>query len=77
MVRARTIREVAAYFREQDPKTRLTETAIRTLSSKKKYQYLKKAITLPNGTRKYIYGKTQQELDEKHLQRGPGKWPCG
>jgi len=37
-------------------------------SSKKKYQYLKKAITLPNGTRKYIYGKTQQELDEKVLR---------
>ena len=37
-------------------------------SSKKKYQYLKKAITLPNGTRKYIYGKTQQELDEKVLK---------
>ena len=39
-----------------------------TTSSKKKYQYLKKAITLPNGTRKYIYGKTQQELDEKVLK---------
>lgn len=36
--------------------------------SKKKYQYLKKAITLPNGTRKYIYGKTQEELDEKVLK---------
>lgn len=31
MVHAKTIREVAAYFREQDPKTSLTETAIRTL----------------------------------------------
>ena len=37
-------------------------------ASKKKYQYLKKAITLPNGTRKYIYGKTQEELDEKVLK---------
>ena len=37
-------------------------------TSKKKYQYLKKAITLPNGTRKYIYGKTQEELDEKVLK---------
>ena len=31
MVRARTIREAAAYFREADPHTSLTETAIRTL----------------------------------------------
>lgn len=37
-------------------------------TSKKKYQYLKKAITLPNGTRKYIYGKTQEELNEKVLK---------
>ena len=32
-------------------------------SVKKKYEYLKKANTLPNGTRKNIYGKTQAELD--------------
>ena len=31
MVHTRTIREAAAYFREKDPKTSLTETAIRTL----------------------------------------------
>lgn len=31
MVRARTIKEAAAYFREADPATSLTETAIRTL----------------------------------------------
>lgn len=31
MVRARTIREAAAYFQEKDPQTCLTETAIRTL----------------------------------------------
>ena len=31
MVRARTIREAAAYFQENDPQTCLTETAIRTL----------------------------------------------
>jgi len=35
---------------------------------KKKYEYFKKAITLPNGTRKYIYGKTQAELGEKVLR---------
>lgn len=31
MVRTRTIKEAAAYFREKDPQTSLTETAIRTL----------------------------------------------
>ncbi len=31
MVRTRTIREAASYFREADPHTCLTETAIRTL----------------------------------------------
>ena len=31
MVRTRTIKEAAAYFREADPATSLTETAIRTL----------------------------------------------
>lgn len=31
MVRTRTIREAATYFREHDPQTCLTETAIRTL----------------------------------------------
>ena len=31
MIRTRTIREAAAYFREDDPHTSLTETAIRTL----------------------------------------------
>jgi len=31
MVRTRTIKEAAAYFRAEDPQTCLTETAIRTL----------------------------------------------
>lgn len=31
MIRTRTIREAAAYFKETDPETCLTETAIRTL----------------------------------------------
>lgn len=31
MIHTRTIREAAAYFREADPATSLTETAIRTL----------------------------------------------
>ena len=31
MVRTRTIKEAAVYFRDADPQTSLTETAIRTL----------------------------------------------
>ena len=33
MIRTRTIREAASYFRETDPQTCLTETAIRRLLS--------------------------------------------
>lgn len=36
--------------------------------AKKKYEYLTKALQLPDGTRKYIRAKTQEELDEKVLQ---------
>ena len=36
--------------------------------TKKKYQYRTKAIQMPDGSRKYIYGKTQEELDEKVLE---------
>lgn len=35
---------------------------------KKKYTYLTKAVQLPDGTRKYLRGKTQKELDEKVLK---------
>ena len=34
----------------------------------KKYTYLTKTVLMPDGTRKYIRGKTQEELDEKVLQ---------
>ena len=36
--------------------------------AKKKYTYLTKAIQLPAGTRKYIRGKDQKELEEKVLK---------
>jgi len=35
------------------------------MAEKKQYKYYTKAITCPDGTRKYIRGKTQAELDEK------------
>lgn len=34
----------------------------------KDYKYLTKAITLPDGRRKYIRGKTQRELDKKVME---------
>ena len=34
-------------------------------NEKKKYNYLTKTVTLPNGKRKYIYAKTKAELAEK------------
>lgn len=34
---------------------------------KKKYEYLTKAITMPDGTRKFFRAKTQKELDKKIL----------
>ena len=37
-------------------------------TTQKKYQYKTKAIQLPDGTRKYLRGKTQEELDEKVLK---------
>lgn len=37
-------------------------------AAKKKYNYLTKALQLPDGTQKYIRAKTQAELDEKVLK---------
>ena len=34
----------------------------------KKYHYFTKTIPLPDGTRKYIRAKTQEELDQKVLE---------
>lgn len=35
---------------------------------KKKYKYKTKAIQLPDGTRKFLRAKTQEELNEKVLK---------
>ena len=34
-------------------------------SAKKKYNYVTKTLTLPDGTRKYVYGKTKAEAEQK------------
>lgn len=36
--------------------------------AKKKYEYLTKVLQMPDGTRKYIRAKTQEELDNKVLE---------
>ena len=36
--------------------------------AQKKYEYLTKVLQLPDGTRKYIRAKAQEELDEKVLE---------
>ena len=35
--------------------------------AKKKYKYLTKVLQMPDGSRKYIRAKTQEELDDKVL----------
>ena len=37
-------------------------------TTKKKYKYKTKAIQLPDGPRKFLRAKTQEELDEKVLK---------
>ena len=44
------------------------ECPLRAKAKKKKYQYYTKTIQLPDGTRKYIRAKTQEELDEKVME---------
>ena len=41
---------------------------------KKKYKYKTKAIQLPDGTRKFLRAKTQEELNEKVLKADSGQF---
>lgn len=74
MVRARTIREAAAYFQEIDPQTCLTERAFRTLLRTG-------AVPCARVGRKYLV--TIEALEayleghvgaEKPSETWPGKW---
>lgn len=74
MLRTRTIREAAAYFRESDPQTCLTETAIRTLlrtgavpSARVGRKYL---VTI-EALEAYLKGSTGPEKPDK---APPRKW---
>ena len=75
MIRTRTIREAAAYFREADPHTSLTETAIRTLlrtgavpSARVGRKYL---VTI-EALEAYLGGSVGSE---KPVKARPKKWP--
>ncbi len=61
MVRTRTIKEAAAYFREGDPQTCLTETAIRTLLRSGAVPSVKvgKKPCIFGGPRKLSYGRNR------------------
>jgi hypothetical protein len=61
MVRTRTIKEAAVYFRETDPQTSLTETAIRTLlrtGAVPSVRVGKKYLVAVEALESYLTGKT-------------------
>ncbi len=77
MVRTRTIREAATYFREKDPQTCLTETAIRTLlrtgavpSAKVGRKYLVSLEALET----YLAGDTKRPRERSPKSPPTRKW---
>ena len=74
MVRARTIREAAVFFREKDPQTCLTETAIRTLlrtGAVPSVRVGKKYLVTVEALEAYLTGKIEpsaQVVPRKHKQ---------
>lgn len=64
MVHTRTIREAAAYFREKDPQTSLTENAIRTLlrtGAVPSVRIGKKYLVTLEALEGYLEGNTREE----------------
>ena len=77
MIRTRTIREAAAYFKERDPNTCLTETAIRTLLRNgavpcarvgKKYLVAIEALEI------YLAGSLSKNTETPPLNSGGRRW---
>ena len=75
MIRTRTIREAAAYFKERDPNTCLTETAIRTLLRNgavpcvgKKYLVTIEALEI------YLAGSLFKNTETPPLSSGGRRW---
>ena len=63
MVRTRTIREAAAYFKAADPETCLTETAIRTLLRAGVVEHIRvgrKYLVTIEALEAYLMGKSGQ-----------------
>ena len=72
MVRARTIREAAAYFQENDPQTCLTETAIRTLlrtGTVPSVRVGKKYLVTVEALEAYLKGETGPTLQVQRSQQ--------
>ena len=75
MVRTRTIKEAAAYFREGDPQTCLTETAIRTLLRSGAVPSVKvgKKPCIFGGPRKLSYGRNRTSRTNPFFSKQPAK----
>ena len=68
MVRTRTIKEAAAYFRSVDPQTCLTETSIRTLvrtGAVPSVKVGKKYLVALEALEAYLLGKTEPTLQKR------------
>lgn len=74
MVRTRTIKEAAAYFREGDPQTCLTETAIRTLlrsGAVPSVKVGKKYLVSLEALESYLMGEIEPVIPSSPLQVRP------
>lgn len=72
MVRTRTIKEAAVYFREEDPQTCLTETAIRTLlrsGAVPSVKVGKKYLVTVEALEAYLMGEIEPTISSLSSQR--------
>ena len=77
MVRTRTIKEAAMYFRENDPQTCLTETAIRTLLRTGKVPCArvgKKYLVTIEALEEYLCSNTDTDCSERTCGRSKREW---
>lgn len=79
MIRTRTIREAAAYFKETDPDTCLTETAIRTLlrtGAVPSARIGKKYLVAIEALEEYLSGaiKNQRQTPPPASRKGVGRF---
>lgn len=77
MIRTRTIREAAVYFRASDPDTSLTETAIRTLlrtGAVPCARVGKKYLVSIEALEEYLMGKITPETEKAPPQANGRRW---